>query len=86
MTNKHSKHIQECKKTKTYKKKNKNVKKKTYLNLKVDAHAFYAPPPGKISKGEVPSRRVSLKLKVGKQEGRQVGVWYLNQGVEASRW
>jgi len=39
-----------------------------------------------ISEGEVPSRKASLKLKVGKQEGRQVGVWYLNEGVEASRW
>jgi len=30
-------------------------------------------PLVQISKGEVPSRRASLKLKVGKQEGRQVG-------------
>ncbi len=34
MINKHSKHIQECEKTKTYKKRKKNVRKKNFLESK----------------------------------------------------
>jgi hypothetical protein len=33
----------------------------------------YVIAPTQIGKGKIPSKRANLKLKVGRQEGRQVG-------------
>ncbi len=78
-------HKQENKKmtNKTYKahtkmQKNKNIqgrkekcRKKTYQNLKVDAHISYVLSLAQTGKGEVPSKRASLKLKASKQVVKQ---------------
>jgi hypothetical protein len=59
--------------TKTNKGKNTNAKlKKKKKKMKV-ACISYVIAPTQIGKGKIPSKRANLKLKVGRQEGRQVG-------------
>lgn len=45
--------------------------KNTYQNLKVDAHTSYVLSLAQTSKGEISSRRASLKLKANKQVVKQ---------------